>query len=133
MKQLIALIVLGFVGFMGFRIGGELSPDAFGMAVGLLFGVMAGIPTALILLASQRREQPHSDRHERQPQHQIEQQQPQQVTNNYITHNYLHVHNAPGLQRSRQAEVTQRHQLPGSAPGMVEPRRFRIIGEVSSD
>ena len=132
MKQLIGLIVLGFVGFMGFRIGGELSPDAFGMAVGLLFGVMAGIPTALILLASQRREQPHSDRHERQPQRQIE-QQPQQVTNNYITHNHLHVHNAPGLQRSRQAEVIQRQQLPGSAPGMGEQRRFRIIGEVSRD
>ena len=47
MKHLIGLIILGFVSYMGFRIGGELSSDAFGMAIGMLFGIMAGIPTAL--------------------------------------------------------------------------------------
>lgn len=56
MKVIFSGGVLVFVAVVGWRMGGVLSPDALGMAVGLLFGVMAGIPTALILLAGQRRE-----------------------------------------------------------------------------
>ncbi|MCB9150733.1 MAG: hypothetical protein H6641_18420 [Caldilineaceae bacterium] len=135
MKHLIGLIILGFVGYMGFRIGGELSSDAFGMAIGMLLGIMAGIPTALLVLASARRRDDYdSSQHTAKPR-QLEQQPPAQVTNNYITHNHLHVHGAPGAQlsaapRDRRAEIEARHQLTGSAPEMPAPQQFRIIGEI---
>jgi hypothetical protein len=38
-----------------------LSPDAVGMAVGMLFGVLAGIPTALLVLAANRHREPEAD------------------------------------------------------------------------
>lgn len=55
MKRYLGLLLLVFVGVAGWRIGGSLSPDALSMAVGVLFGVMAGIPAALLVLASGRR------------------------------------------------------------------------------
>ena len=73
MKVIFSGGVLVFVAIVGWRIGGELSPDALGMAVGILFGIMAGIPTALILLASQRRAGERRDERPRviEPQRQI--------------------------------------------------------------
>jgi hypothetical protein len=55
MKRYLGLLLLIFVGVAGWRIGGSLSPDALSMAVGILFGVLAGIPAALLVLASGRR------------------------------------------------------------------------------
>ena len=55
MKRFLALCILVFVGVATWIIGSKLSADAIGMGVGVLFGVMAGIPTALLLLASNRR------------------------------------------------------------------------------
>ncbi|MCB0081783.1 MAG: hypothetical protein KDE47_12670 [Caldilineaceae bacterium] len=121
MKSLLGIALLIFVGVVGWRIGGELSPDALGMAVGILFGVMAGIPTALILLASQRRDRGEHESRHRQPQISVEAQPSAQVINNHY-----HYHAAPGPQRDRQAEVIQRHLT----EPMSEPRRFRIIGEI---
>lgn len=55
MKRLFFLILLVFVGVAAWRIGERLSADAIGMALGVLFGVLAGIPVALLVLASARR------------------------------------------------------------------------------
>jgi hypothetical protein len=55
MKQYLGLAVLIFVGIAAWRIAGQLSADALGMAVGVLFGIMAGVPTALLVMASGRR------------------------------------------------------------------------------
>lgn len=55
MKRFLALLVLVCAGVATWQVGEKLSPDAIGMGVGVLFGVMAGIPTALLLLASNRR------------------------------------------------------------------------------
>jgi hypothetical protein len=55
MKRWIGLALLVFVGTAGWRIGEALSPDALSMAVGVLFGVMAGVPTALLVMAGNRR------------------------------------------------------------------------------
>ena len=63
MKSFFGMATLLFVGVAGWRIGGQLSADVLGMAIGILFGVMAGIPTALILLASQRRDRDLRDAH----------------------------------------------------------------------
>jgi len=61
MKNFIGLILLVFVGVIGWRVGGSLSSDAVSMAVGVLFGIMAGIPTALLVLASDRRRQAQAE------------------------------------------------------------------------
>lgn len=56
------LIGAGVVFFIaiGWQVGDKLSPDALGMAVGLVFGVMATIPAALLVLAATHRpDQPH--------------------------------------------------------------------------
>ena len=42
----------------------SLSSDAIGMAVGVLFGVFAGIPTALLMMASSRRRERLDDEEE---------------------------------------------------------------------
>ncbi len=56
MKKFIGLMGLVFIGTVGWRVGESLSSDAVSMALGLLLGVMAGIPTALMVLAASRRE-----------------------------------------------------------------------------
>ena len=58
MKRFLGLALLVFVGTAGWRIGSTLSPDALSMAVGVLFGVMAGVPAALLVLAGSRRREP---------------------------------------------------------------------------
>jgi hypothetical protein len=54
MKAWLGIGVLVFVGVAGWRVGGSLSPDALSMAVGVLFGVLAGVPTALLVMAGGR-------------------------------------------------------------------------------
>lgn len=55
MRSLLLIVSILFVTGMAWQIGGRLSPDALGMALGVLFGVLAGIPMALMVLASARR------------------------------------------------------------------------------
>lgn len=45
------------VGVFMFLVGQRLSADAVGMAIGVLFGVLASIPAALLVIASGRRRQ----------------------------------------------------------------------------
>jgi hypothetical protein len=73
MRQYVGLAALIFVGIAAWRIAGQLSADAIGMAVGVLFGVMAGVPMALMVMASGRRraaeEEESTSRRRQQPQH----------------------------------------------------------------
>lgn len=56
MKRLIVgFVFLAPIAWAGWQLGGMLSTDALGMALGVLFGIMAGIPMALIALAADRR------------------------------------------------------------------------------
>ena len=55
MKQLSVVVVLMVGGVLVWLLGSRLSSDALGMAVGMTFGMLAGIPTALLVLVSQRR------------------------------------------------------------------------------
>jgi hypothetical protein len=61
MKNVIVLIVIVLIGAVGWRIGGRLSPDATGLATGVVFGVLAGLPTALLVLASNRNQRLDKD------------------------------------------------------------------------
>lgn len=65
MKKLLALMALIFIGAVGWRVGEGMSSDAVSMAVGLLLGVMAGVPTALLVLASDRRQRNDDGYHRR--------------------------------------------------------------------
>lgn len=56
MKRFLGLAMLVVIGVAVWRIGGQLSADALGMAIGVVFGVLAGIPTALLVLATGRRQ-----------------------------------------------------------------------------
>ncbi len=53
--KLLGLVAILVAGVFAFVVGQRLSADAIGMAVGVLFGVLAGIPAALLMLASGRR------------------------------------------------------------------------------
>ncbi len=55
MKRLIIVALLIFVGFAGWQAGSLLSSDAMGMAVGIVFGVLASLPAALLILVASRR------------------------------------------------------------------------------
>lgn len=55
MKQLAVLTLLLIAGLLAWLFGSRLSADALGMAVGLIFGVLAGVPAALLVLAANRR------------------------------------------------------------------------------
>lgn len=56
MKYIAMVVGLCILGWMTWRLGSSLSSDALGMAVGVLFGVLAGIPSALLVLASGHRQ-----------------------------------------------------------------------------
>lgn len=49
--KLIGIGGILFICFAGWQIGGMLSTDALGMALGVVFGMMAGIPAAMIAMA----------------------------------------------------------------------------------
>ena len=63
MKKIVVLLLLAFVGAAGWNIGNQLSSDALGMSVGILLGVLAGLPVALLVIAAGRR----SERYEPDP------------------------------------------------------------------
>ena len=64
MKQLAVVTALMIAGVLAWLFASRLSADALGMAVGLLFGVLAGVPTALLVLASSRRGRRDDDEEE---------------------------------------------------------------------
>jgi hypothetical protein len=55
MRRYFGVAGLVLIGVVGWRIGDSLSSDAISMAMGVLFGVLAGVPTALLILAAERR------------------------------------------------------------------------------
>lgn len=57
MKGFVLIVLMGLIGVMGWRVGNQISSDAVSMAVGVMFGVLAGVPMALMVLASSRRRQ----------------------------------------------------------------------------
>lgn len=57
MKRFIGLMFLVFAGVVGWRIIDGLSSDAISMGIGVLFGIVAGIPVALLMLTAYRRQE----------------------------------------------------------------------------
>ena len=55
MRQLVALLALGFIVTLGVVVGTRMSSDAIAVLVGVIAGVAASIPCALLLMAVTRR------------------------------------------------------------------------------
>ena len=55
MNKLLSVLIGGLVGAFAFLVAIRLSPDALGMMVGIIFGVLAFVPTTLLVLAANRR------------------------------------------------------------------------------
>jgi len=59
MNKLLGLVIIVFVGWGSVRLMHVLSADAMAMAIGVLFGILAGVPTTLLALAGNRRHDGH--------------------------------------------------------------------------
>ncbi|MEZ4719569.1 MAG: hypothetical protein R2851_26310 [Caldilineaceae bacterium] len=57
-KQLSFAAVLGFTAVMTWQILARMSMDAVAMAMGIVLGIGAGVPVALLFLAAERRGRP---------------------------------------------------------------------------
>lgn len=55
MRYLFGVTAIVVAGVLTWQIGARLSTDAVGMGVGLIFGVLAGVPAMLLILATDRR------------------------------------------------------------------------------
>lgn len=55
MKKLLIVGVVVFCAGAGWSLGQKLSADALSMAIGVFFGILAGIPAALLVMAATRR------------------------------------------------------------------------------
>lgn len=83
MKIVALLLVIILVGVCAFRVASIISPDAVSMAVGMLFGVLAGIPTALLVMASGRRR--YDDEDDEYRPHRVRDYDQQNLPNGQIT------------------------------------------------
>lgn len=133
---LLGVMVAAVVGLAWFMMS-RLSSDALGMAAGVLFGMLAGIPSALLVLASSRRRERDDDdddyraeaaRYLERPQYYQppvivlaapREQQPQTVNNyNYTDNRQVHVGSSMPLIEDRQREVQAQRE-----------RRFVVVGD----
>jgi len=87
MNKWVFLAVLVFLGALAWYLFSQLSSDAVSMALGLFFGVLAGVPTAILVLAGQRQ---RDARHFVGPDDVV-------ITRRHL-HELLSAHNAPAIQ-----------------------------------
>jgi hypothetical protein len=126
MKLYLAMAGLVFVAMAAWRIGGTLSADALGMAVGMFFGVVAGLPAALLVYAcGRRREREQDDLGERR-----------RAGYGAFAPGYPHppvivLAGHPGLAQQGYGDLFQqqaRHALPAPRE-TVDVRQFKVVGE----
>ncbi len=154
MRQYVGLAALIFVGIAAWRIAGQLSADALGMAVGVLFGVMAGVPMALMVMASGRRraaeEEETTSRRRQQPhgmqQHGMPHGMPQHPAyfqgygpGGYPPQPPVIVLAGPGMGQPGYAQqgypqgygdpYGQQRMRALPAPEAVDVRQFKVVGE----
>lgn len=58
MNKLLLPAALISISIIGYTVATRLDAGALTMAVGVIFGVLAGVPTSLLMLASNRQSQP---------------------------------------------------------------------------
>ena len=123
MKPIIvaAVIVIGCVA--AWRLGSRLSPDAVGMAIGILLGVLASIPTSLLILVSSRRREEREDGQWERPS--AERTQPA-----YQPPVIVLAGHAPAMQPPMLTPPSSAVQPVDAWPQRANARQFKIVGEV---
>ena len=115
LRQLVALLFVAFLVTLGVVVGTRMSSDAIAVLVGVIAGVAASIPIALLLMAVTRRREPEYTK-EREPSR-------QSVPPIIVV--------TPG--------ATPQHQLPSYAPygypaeTKNSRRQFRVMGYDEED
>jgi hypothetical protein len=61
MRQFVVICLLIVGGVLAWRLGEALSSDAISMGLGIFFGMIAGLPAALVVLAASRRRDSYDD------------------------------------------------------------------------
>lgn len=119
MKSIVTIGMLLIGGFVAWRIGETLSSDAVSMALGIFFGMAAGIPAALMVMAAARRsEYVEADRYDRRTaQSYSSSAQPPVI-----------VVSAQGLPQQSGAPASPTMELPLWS-GARQERQFRVVGE----
>lgn len=134
MKQLAVLTLLLIAGLLAWLFASRLSADALGMAVGLIFGVLAGVPAALLVLAANRRPSRDLDEVEEDEvrgrfgppaPHPYGYQPPVIV----VTSPQPAQPQWPGPQTVDSVGYPVRQALPGPSGGHASGRAFKVVGE----
>ena len=141
MKQLSIAAGLCILGWLTWRLSMSLSSDALGMAVGVVFGVLAGIPSALLVLAtsSRRRERDDGDDYRREAARYLErppyyqppvivlaaplERQPQTV-NNYTDNRSVTIHTPAQGGQTMPLIADRQTEVQAQQGGRV----FRVVG-----
>lgn len=127
MRQFIGVAALIVVGVAAWRVTDGMSSDAISMAVGVLFGVIAGLPAALLVMASGRRAR---DEERDDPRRRQAQQHPAYYGPGYAQPPVI-VLAQPGMQQAQGYGSHYDHRgrpaLP--APAAVDVRQFKVVGE----
>lgn len=127
MKQLIVVVILIVGGVLMWQLGSRLSDDALGMAVGLLFGVLAGLPPALLVLAANRRPRYDDDEEMYERYRRLAPPQPQQPFPYQPPVIVL-----AGVQMPRQTQYPPAQQVDEVGYPLQE-RIFKVVGEREED
>jgi hypothetical protein len=118
---LLAIVVIGCVA--AWRLGSRLSADAVGMAVGILLGVLASIPTSLLILANSRRREGRDDE-------QWERVAPERTPPIYQPPVIVLTGHAPPMQPPMITPSSSAGQPIEAWPQRASARQFKIVGEV---
>lgn len=127
MRGTIIFSILFFFSFLVWRITERLSPDALGLATGVLLGILAGLPVALLILAASRRrarEEEERTAHNQRRSQLAMQQQPPVIIVSGLPQGYANGQAGSGLG----PYGAQQHALP-STSDIVDTRQFHVIGE----
>ncbi len=112
MRRLIGLSILAFAVTVGIVVANRLSSEAMAVVVGIVCGVLASVPTSLLLLIFVRRMRSDSSQQSAPPQHQ------------YPPVIVINPNSAPS---GRSQDLWS--EPGGSQPAGYVPRDFRIVGE----
>ncbi|MFQ5595491.1 MAG: hypothetical protein ACE5HA_15190 [Anaerolineae bacterium] len=116
MRRVIALAIIAFTVTLSVVVGSRLSSEAMAVVVGTVCGVLAGIPTSVLLLVVVRRLR-------EEPTQQPQQRQPAYPPVIVINPNAGQPHQPPN----------PFYDPPESRPAGYLPREFRIIGEAGEE
>jgi len=113
-KVPIATMGLFFVGLCGWFIGERLDPQALTMLIGLLFGILAGIPAVAMVVSSHI----HANR-------QYQEQQQQQQPKIEVHHHYHGVQTVDQLLEELEEIEWVRKLSTGTAPKRIATNQYR--------